>query len=139
MATRVINVFCFPNFPAGITVPFAAAIKRIPLTTNSRAIMITTIHAGTRPSCTKAIKMAETNTLSAVRSRKTPSSDTMWYRRARYPSKKSVMDARKKTTAAVRKAQGWLTMTKTKTTTVATMRLKLSRLGALYITMILLN
>jgi hypothetical protein len=50
-----------------------------------------------------------------------------------------VIDARKKTTAAARKAQGWLTMTNTKTRIVATIRLKLSRLGAVFITMILLN
>jgi len=50
-----------------------------------------------------------------------------------------VIDARKKTTAAARKAQGWLIMTNTKTRIVATILLKLSRLGALFITMVLLN
>src|SRR6266849_2209385 len=48
------------------------------------------------------------------------------------------MDARKKTTVAVKKAQGWLTITSTKTRTVATIRLELSRLGKLYIAKVLL-
>src|SRR5258708_2180479 len=97
-----------------------------------------TIQAGTRPSCTKASRMAETNTLSAVRSKKIPRGDTTWYFRARMPSKRSVMDARKKTTVAVRKAQGWLTITSANTRTVAAIRLKLSRLGRLRIAKILL-
>lgn len=77
---------------AGITMPSAAASERSPCTRNSRATMTMAIHAGTTATCTSAISAAETKTLSAVRSRKTPSRETRRYLRASRPSIVSVTE-----------------------------------------------
>src|SRR5947209_5955911 len=83
IATRVIKVFCFPHMLGGIFLPFSAAIERRLVTRNSRVMITKTIHAGTSPICTRATRMTETKTLSAVRSKNAPNEETSLRRRAR--------------------------------------------------------
>ena len=72
-----------------------AAIERNPLTRNSRAMMTTATHAGTRPglNCTNAMKAAAMRSLSARGSSNIPMVVICPRRRARYPSIPSVIEA----------------------------------------------
>src|SRR5579863_4038802 len=75
--------------------PPDAAIDRSPLTRNSRPIMMTAIHAGTRLglNCTSVTNAAAIKSLSAMGSSRIPIV-VIWPRlRARYPSIPSVIDA----------------------------------------------
>src|SRR5258708_40268734 len=109
------NVFCLPHFPAGITVPLAAAIERRPVTKNSRAIIITTIQAGTRPSCTKATRMAETNTLSAGKNKEKPGGGKERKGPAPEATNRAGWGSRKNKTIALKKTHG--VVRKTRATT----------------------
>ena len=78
-------VLIFPETPAGITRFSAAAKLRSAVTANSRAMITTTIQAGTTrgSSSTSEMKAAETRILSAAGSSRVPRRVTCWRRRAR--------------------------------------------------------
>src|SRR5437016_3983929 len=72
-----------------------------PNTTISRAMITKPTQADARPTATSAIRTPVTSTLSAVVSRKAPSCEVRFHRRASRPSTKSVMAASAKSPAAV--------------------------------------
>ena len=69
-------VLYLPRDDAGILTPWSPAIERRPLIASSRPMMITTIHAGARPSSTNDMNAAEINSLSATGSSSCPSGVT---------------------------------------------------------------
>ena len=87
IAISVSSVLPLPQVPAGITPPWVAAHDRSPETTNSRPTMTITIQAGASPMLIRAISVAATSSLSAMRSHKLPNCETTRQRRARYPSR----------------------------------------------------
>ena len=94
-------VLYFPNFPAGITSPLAAANILIPLIKNSLAITTIDIQEGIYPKSTNITKAEITRTLSASGSIIFPKSVIKLCFLAKYPSKKSVSEAITNITKAI--------------------------------------
>ena len=92
-------IFVLPKVEAAMVKPSAEAMFLRPSTVNSRPMMMTTIHAGTKalPSTpcisTRAMNAAEISSLSAMGSSKMPRVVTCSRRRAKYPSAQSVAAA----------------------------------------------
>lgn len=100
------QVLTFPDQPAAITMPRSAAIKRSPLTTNSREIITTVIQAGTICILLKQTRAAQTKSLSASGSINFPKLVIRLRLRAICPSKKSVMQAAMKIISAIQFCPG---------------------------------
>ena len=84
------NALSLPSCDAPITSSSPAATSRRPVTANSRATMMSTTHALTRPSSTSAVSAPTTSSLSASGSRNVPPTLVQSRRRARKPSSESV-------------------------------------------------
>src|SRR5439155_10217319 len=93
--------------PDGFTIEPSAelATPLRPNTTISRAMITKPTQADARPTATSAIRTPVTSTLSAVVSRKAPSCEVRFHRRASRPSTKSVMAASANSPAAVASAR----------------------------------
>ena len=79
----------------------ADTAPRSPMISSSRPTITKAIHADTRPTSTRASSTPDTSSLSAAVSRKLPSVEVCFHRRARRPSKKSVAAAIANSRAAV--------------------------------------
>lgn len=90
-------VLAFPHQLAAMTMPSAAAMALKILTINSLDKMMITTQALINPSWTKQTKADVTSNLSAKGSINLPKFVINLYFLARYPSKKSVKDARANT------------------------------------------
>ena len=93
MAVTWATIFAFPRPEARMRIPLPAARFRRPVTASSRARMIITTQAGTRPISTSERKAAALSSLSARGSRRMPRRVTWFRRRATKPSRKSVRTA----------------------------------------------
>ena len=95
-----------PQIEGLSTVPSAAVTApRRPRINSSRPTITNASHADARPVATSEIKTPDTRSLSAVVSRKLPSVVAFFQRRARRPSRKSVIAADANRIAAVGMAQ----------------------------------
>ena len=83
MPTMVEKVFTLPDQAAAITRPLSTAMRRRPLTANSRTTTMSSAQAGIRPTSTNHSMADITSILSASGSMNLPKSVTMWSRRAR--------------------------------------------------------
>jgi hypothetical protein len=118
-----------PKSLAWITTFWDAAIPRSPVMARSRPTISTTIQAGTRPTCTKEIRLAEIRSLSATGSRSFPRVVTWRMLRAMRPSSQSVRTAARNTTAAVRLYGRGTTIRNTTRTGTRKIRTRLSAFG----------